>query len=170
MSDPDHFERLEVERPEIELPDHAGVAFPPPVMLISLLIAGFGLRYFIPAVFLPDQIAMAVGPTAVALSLTFFSWAVVTMRRGGGSIPTGEPTDVILSHGPYRFSRNPIYVAMIALLMGTGIWANSLWFVGFAVLAVILLSWGVISREEAYLERKFGDQYSDYKSKVRQWL
>ena len=59
---------------------------------------------------------------------------------------------------------------MIVLLIGVGIWANSLWFIGFAVIAVFLLSWGVISREEAYLERKFAGDYAAYKSAVRRWL
>jgi len=59
---------------------------------------------------------------------------------------------------------------MIALLLGLGIWVNSLWFVAFAVLSVFLLQCGVISREEAYLERKFGSNYTSYKSQARRWL
>ena len=153
-----------------QLPDHAGVAFHPPLMLISMLVAGFGLRAVLPLSFLPDQMAWMAGATIVVISFAFFFWAAITMRRGGGSIPTGEPTEVILSNGPYRFSRNPIYASMIVLFIGVGIWANSLWFVGFAVVAVFLLSWGVISREEAYLERKFGTTYAAYKSEVRRWL
>ena len=92
------------------------------------------------------------------------------MRAGGTSIPTNEPTDVIVSAGPYRFSRNPIYLAMVMLLVGVGVWANSLWLIGMAVLDAILLFRGVISREEAYLRRKFGLEYSDYAERVRRWL
>lgn len=141
-----------------QLPDHAGVAFAPPLMLISMLVVGLGLSVALPLSFLPSQIAWLAGPIIVVLSFVFFFWAVLTMRRGGGSIPTGEPTEVILSNGPYQFSRNPIYVSMITLLIGVGIWANGVWCIGFAVVAVFLLSWGVISREEAYLERKFGTE------------
>ncbi len=153
-----------------QLPDNAGVAFPPPLMLLLMFVAGFVLRVVLPLSFLPAQMAWMAGPAIVITAFVFFFWAAVTMRRGGGSIPTGEPTEVILSHGPYRFSRNPIYVSMIALLIGAGIWANGLWCIGFAVVAVFLLSWGVISREEAYLERKFGTEYTAYKSVVRRWL
>ena len=152
------------------LPDNAGVAFHPPVMLILMLIAGAGLRMALPLSLLPDQVAWIAGPIIVVLSFVFFFWAVLTMRGGGGSIPTGDPTEVILSNGPYQFCRNPIYVSMITLLIGVGVWANRLWFVGFAVVAVFLLSWGVISREEAYLTRKFGEGYTSYKAGVRRWL
>ena len=153
-----------------QLPDHAGVAFHPPVMLILMLVVGFGLRMALPLSFLPGEMVWIAGLTIVVSAFAFFFWAVFTMRQGGGSIPTGKPTDVILSNGPYGFSRNPIYASMIVLLIGVGIWANSLWFIGFAVIAVFLLSWGVISREEAYLERKFTRDYAAYKSAVRRWL
>ena len=95
--------------------------------------------------------------------------AVLTLHRGGASIPTGQPTDHIVAGGPYRFSRNPIYLGMVLLQIGIGVWANSLWFIGLAALSVVLLTWGVISREERYLARKFGPQYSTYKDRVRRW-
>ena len=151
-------------------PDHAGVAFHPPIMLGACLLAGFGLRALMPLPFAPRDIALLLGTFVVVLAFGLFLWAVVTMRRSGASIPTGEPTTVIVRIGPYRYSRNPIYVAMLMLLVGVGLWSNSLWFLGFAVLAAALLSWGVISREEAYLSRKFGPQYESYKSRVRRWL
>ena len=92
------------------------------------------------------------------------------MRRGDASIPTNEPTAAIVVRGPFRFSRNPIYLAMLLLQLGVGIWANSLWFFGLASLFVMFLWWGVISREERYLERKFGAEYVSYKAGVRRWL
>lgn len=153
-----------------DLPDHAGVAFHPPILLGGFLLLGFVLRALVPLAFAPAEVASILGPVIVVLAFAVFLWAAATMRRRGASIPTGEPTAVIVSGGPYRYSRNPIYVAMVVLLVGVGFWVNSLWFVGLAILAVILLSWGVISREEAYLERKFGSEYASYKSRVRRWL
>ncbi len=72
--------------------------------------------------------------------------------------------------GPYRFSRNPIYLAMVLLQLGFGVWANSLWFFALAILSALLLAWGVILREERYLEHKFGDGYVAYRTRVRRWL
>lgn len=151
-------------------PDHAGVAFHPPLMLGLLLAVGLGLWALVPARFLPDGLASIGGPIIVVAALALFFWAVRTMRAGGASIPTNEPTDVIVQTGPYRFSRNPIYLAMVLFLAGVGVWANSLWLIGLAVLDAILLSWGVIAREETYLQRKFAAHYAAYTDKVRRWL
>lgn len=150
--------------------DNAQVAFHPPFLLIAAIAAGFGLRAVWPAAFLPYEWAGVAGPIMVAASLGFFAWAVFTMRSGGASIPTHTPTDALVLKGPYAFSRNPIYLSMVALVLGIGLWADSLWFVGLGVVIVVLLNWGVITREERYLERKFGEPYVTYKECVRRWL
>ena len=155
---------------EPEPPDSAGVAFLPPQLLALVIILGFLARWIAPLDILPRTVSTIVGPIVTAASFGLVFWAVYTMRIGGASIPTNEPTTTLVVRGPYRFSRNPIYLAMWLLQVGVGIWANNLWFFGLAALSVMLLWWGVISREERYLERKFGAQYSSYKARVRRWL
>jgi len=150
--------------------DHAGVAFHPPILLLLLIVLGFIGRWQFPARFVPAGWALPIGLVLVVVSLTLFGWAVTTMRRGGASIPTNEPTDTIVQHGPFRLSRNPIYLSMVMLLVGIGFWANSAWFLVLAGLAVILLTRGVIVREERYLERKFGETYLANKRRVRRWI
>ena len=150
--------------------DHAGVAFFPPLLLALALLVGFGARWIVSVEWVPGALAVFVGPAVTAVSLGLFLWAVYTMRAGDASIPTNEPTDAIVTRGAFRFSRNPIYVSMLLLQVGVGIWANSLWFLGLAAISAMLLSWGVISREEQYLERKFGTDYLAYKALVRRWL
>ena len=155
---------------EPEHSDNAAVAFHPPILLLMFIGLGFAGRWLISAEFLPYAWTLPIGLPVVVVSLVLFAWAVITMRREGASIPTGEPTDTIVARGPYRFSRNPIYLSMVVLLTGIGVWANSGWFIAFAVLAVVLLNWGVISREERYLERKFGETYLNYKCQIRRWI
>ncbi len=150
--------------------DHAGVAFHPPIVLVLAIGAGFGLRSFVNLSFLPESLTTTLGPMTSGVAFALFFWAVATMRRNGGSIPTGEPTDVIVERGPYRLSRNPIYLGMILLLIGVGIWNNSLWYLVISILFAVLLTWGVIIREERYLERKFGEAYLGYKARVRRWI
>jgi len=152
-----------------EHPDHAGVAFHPPLLLLCSIGLGFAARWLAPAEFMPRSWAVVGGPVLVSASFALFLWAVNTMRRGGASIPTNEPTDSLVVSGPYRVSRNPIYLSMVCLLLGIAIWANSLWFIGLAATTVALLNWGVISREERYLERKVAAEYSAYKGRVRRW-
>ena len=153
-----------------EVPDHAGVAFHPPVLLLLSLLLGFVVRRLTLLRFLPEDATVPLGPVVVAASFGGFVWSVVTMRRAGASIPTSEPTEAIVMRGPYGWSRNPIYLSMVALQVGVGIWANSGWFLGLAALSAGLLWWGVISREERYLERKFGAAYLEYKARVRRWV
>ena len=150
-------------------PDHAEVAFHPPLLLLGAIALGFAARWLALAEFLPSGVALTVGPTLSVGAFGVFLWAALTMHRGGTSIPTGQPTDFIVAGGPYRFSRNPIYLGMVLLQIGIGVWANSLWFIGLAALSVMLLTWGVISREERYLARKFGQAYLTYKGRVRRW-
>ena len=150
--------------------DHAHVAFHPPFLLLGAIAAGFTLRALQPAAFLPAAWQNVAGPIVVGAALALFAWAIMTMRRGAASIPTHTPTDALVFGGPYAFSRNPIYLSMITLMLGLALWADSLWFVGLSALMVVLLSWGVISREERYLEQKFGEPYRNYRSRVRRWL
>ncbi len=154
----------------VDLPDRADVAFHPPILLGLSIVVGFVVRWIAPANFLPGQVSAVLGPILTAASFVPFFWAAYTMHRGEASIPTNEATNNIVVGGPFQFSRNPIYLAMLLLLLSISIWANSLWFIGFAALAAWLLSWGVISREEQYLERKFGEEYTTYKARVRRWI
>ncbi len=153
-----------------EVPDHADVAFHPPVLLALALLLGFVARWLTPLRFLPEEVTAPLGPAVVATSFGWVIWAVVTMRRAGASIPTSEPTEAIVMRGPYGWSRNPIYLSMVVLQVDVGLWANSGWFLGFAAVSAALLWWGVISREERYLEAKFGNAYLAYKAHVRRWI
>ena len=151
-------------------PNHAGVAFHPPLLLALAFAVGFLARRLVPLNFLPRALSSSIGPIVVAASFGVLFWAVYTMRIGDASIPTNKPTNAIVVGGPFRRSRNPIYLSMLLLQVATGIWANSLWFLGLAVASAVLLWWGVISRKERYLEQKFGAEYLLYKGRVRRWL
>ena len=150
--------------------DRAEVAFHPPLLLAASLGLGFLLRWLAPLPVLRSTASAMIGAAVVALAFGLFFWAAGTMLRGRASIPTNTPTNAIVAGGPFRFSRNPIYLAMILLHIGVGTWTNSLWFFVLAAIAVALLTWGVIVREERYLERKFGDEYLSYASRVRRWM
>ena len=154
---------------EAKQPDYAGVAFRPPLLLVASLGVGFLLRWLAPLSVLTSTTSVMIGPTIVALAFGIFLWAAGTMLRGHASIPTNKPTDTIVA-GPFWFSRNPIYLSMILLHIGVGVWTKSLWFFALAAISVALLTWGVISREERYLERKFGAEYLAYKTRVRRWI
>ena len=111
-----------------------------------------------------------LGTIVFALVLALVAWAISTMTRAGSNVPTRLPTTSIVETGPYRFMRNPIYLGMVLGLIDFAIAFNSLWLlVRLAPFALVIRD-GVIAREEAYLERKFGEVYLAYKSRVRRWL
>ncbi len=85
-------------------------------------------------------------------------------------MPTGQPTAALVSRGPYRFSRNPIYLSMSLLHAGIAIAADNIWMLGLLPPVMLIINYGVIVREEAYLERAFGDEYRAYKTRARRWL
>jgi protein-S-isoprenylcysteine O-methyltransferase Ste14 len=113
---------------------------------------------------------MPLGVSLTVVAIALFAYSVATFRAAGTPVPARQPTTVIVRTGPYRFSRNPIYLAFSLLQLGIAIWANSVWLVATLVGAVALIRFVVIPREEQYLERRFGAQYLDYKASVRRWL
>jgi protein-S-isoprenylcysteine O-methyltransferase Ste14 len=106
----------------------------------------------------------------VICSLLLFFTSIRRFKAAGTPVPGNEPTTAIVQSGPYRFSRNPIYLAFSVLVLGIACWRNSVWLLGTLAAAVSLMSFAVIPREERYLQRRFGAEYLDYRAKVRRWL
>jgi protein-S-isoprenylcysteine O-methyltransferase Ste14 len=146
-----------------------GLIRPPLVYLTSLVIGGL-LQSALPLPFFPETQNVALGASLVVVALALVSYSVAQFRAAGTPVPARKPTAVIVRTGPYRFSRNPIYLAFSLLQLGIAIWVNSVWLLATLVGAVALIHSIVIQREEHYLERKFGAGYLDYKASVRRWL
>ena len=92
------------------------------------------------------------------------------MRRAGTSERTSVPTTALVTTGPFRFSRNPLYVALTLAYLGIAVAAQSLWALALLIVVLIVMQQGVIGREERYLERPFGADYLRYKERVRRWI
>jgi|SRR5262245_9452733 len=146
-----------------------GLVRPPLVYLISLATGALG-QLASPLPFLPGTLAVPLGAALVAVAIALFSYSVAKFRAAGTPVPARKPTTMIVRTGPYRFSRNPIYLAFSLLQLGIAIGVNSLWLLATLVAAVALIHYVVIPKEEQYLERRFGAQYLDYKASVRRWL
>lgn len=146
-----------------------GLVRPPLVYLISL-VTGVLIHLAKPLPFLPGTLAVPLGASLVVVAIALFSYSVAKFRAAGTPVPARKTTTVIVRTGPYRFSRNPIYLAFSLLQLGIAIWVNSLWLLATLVGAVALIHYVVIPREEQYLERRFGAEYLDYKGSVRRWL
>jgi protein-S-isoprenylcysteine O-methyltransferase Ste14 len=151
--------------------DTANVIVRPPIAWALAVLAGLALNWLVPLPFIAAAVPAAwVGAMVFALALALVAWAIATMTRAGSNVPTSLPTTTIVDTGPYRFTRNPIYFGMVLGLIGLAIAFNGLWLLLTLVPFALVIRYGVIAREEAYLERKFGDVYRRYRSHVRRWL
>jgi protein-S-isoprenylcysteine O-methyltransferase Ste14 len=150
--------------------DTAQVLVRPPLAWGLAVIAGLALGWLVPLRFLPAGLLAGLGVIVFVLALALGVWAIVTITRAGSNVPTNLPTTAIVERGPYRFTRNPIYLGMFLGLIGLAIAFDNLWLLIMLVPFALVIRYGVVGREEAYLERKFGDAYGGYRSRVRRWL
>ena len=150
--------------------DHAGVIFPPPLIYGGFLLIGFVIDFFWPIPVLPDIVQYAVGGVLLVLALTINVPAFISFRKVGTAVRPDRPTTAIITSGPFRFTRNPLYLSLALIYAGIAIAADSVWVMGFLIPVLLIMNRGVIAREEKYLEGKFGEEYRRYKETVRRWL
>ena len=151
--------------------DRSNAVIRPPLGLAAAFLVGLGLDWLYPLRFVPASIPNVwIGAGLFVVAFAFAIWAITTIRKAGTAVETTQPTTAIVSHGPYRFTRNPIYTGMFLGLIGLAIGFNSFWILAMLVPFCLVIRYGVVAREEAYLERKFGAAYLGYKSRVRRWI
>lgn len=142
----------------------------PPFVYLAAILSGIGFDLVRPLRWLPPAAGVWVGVPLVLVALALFIAATRQFRIARTPVPGNKPATAIVQSGPYRFSRNPIYLAFSILVLGIACWINSLWLLGTLGAAVGLMSLVVIPREERYLERRFDAEYREYKTRVRRWL
>ena len=151
-------------------PDTAGAIAPPPLIFaIPLAVALYENRSK-PLAVLPPRFAGIAGALMIVVALVLWLAAVIQFRRARTSLMPYKPTTAIVESWPYSFSRNPIYLSMALMYVGISLFFNALWPLLLLPLVLIVIQRGVIEREERYLDGKFGNDYLDYKSRVRRWV
>jgi protein-S-isoprenylcysteine O-methyltransferase Ste14 len=141
----------------------------PPVVFLCAILLGIALDRAWPLPFLPSALQL-LGPLIALCAVLLFVFSYLEFRAAGTSVRGSKRSTAIVRTGPYRFSRNPIYLSFILLVLGLLFWLNNLWLLGTLVPAVAFIAAVVIPREEQFLERNFRDQYLSYKASVRRWL
>jgi protein-S-isoprenylcysteine O-methyltransferase Ste14 len=150
-------------------PDRPDYSFPPPLLLVVGVALIVPLAIFAPVHFLPSGVSLALGISLLVLGIGLMGWGIWSLFQQGESPNPFGPTGHLLTGGALRVSRNPIYTADLILLLGLALLLDTA--TGLAVLVPIaLLAYSVVKAEERYLEAKFGDQYREYRSRVRRWL
>jgi protein-S-isoprenylcysteine O-methyltransferase Ste14 len=150
--------------------DISGVIAPPPLIFLAGLAVGFGLQALLPDTSLPGAVRWVLGAVLLLAGLALlFSFERAFHLKGTAANPW-RPTTAIATDGPYRLTRNPAYVGMALVYIGIALLADALWVLLPLPLVLLIIDRGVIAREERYLERKFGQEYLDYKRRVRRWV
>jgi len=150
--------------------DHADVVGRPPAVALASLAVGVVLHLVVPVEIVPGLATWVLGIPVAIVSLVLFLLSVREFSRHGTPVRGTEPVTTIVATGPYRFSRNPIYLSFVLLQLGIALTANSLWILLMVIPTLLYLSFGVIDQEESYLARKFGDEYGRYRQSVRRWI
>ena len=150
--------------------DHPHVIAFPPLIFAGHAVAGGIAHWLWPVPLLPPGPARLLGAVLAAAAGAQAFWASRSLHRAGTNVNPDKPTMAIVAAGPYRYTRNPMYLSLCLLLLGLGLLLNGVWPVLCVVPLALTLHFGVIRREERYLAAKFGETYLAYQRRVRSWL
>lgn len=143
--------------------------WPPVAIGVPLLLGALATTWWGDPVE-PGPWRVPVGRGLVVFFVVWNGWALwLFARHETGLLPGGETTTMI-EQGPYRLSRNPLYVGLLALYLAIALLASTFWALVLFPFAVLLVFWGAILPEEQFLEERFGAPYDDYRRRVRRWL
>jgi len=150
--------------------DHPGVSFPAPLLLAVGFALGVLIQHFTRAIAVPRPLRILVGAPFQIGAMAVNAWAALLFWRFRTSFIPNRASSALIVHGPFRFTRNPVYIALTVLYIGMALCTGYLWALLFLPPALLLIRFYVIGREEQYLERRFGDAYREYKARVRRWI
>jgi protein-S-isoprenylcysteine O-methyltransferase Ste14 len=151
-------------------PQAAGAFTPIALVFLCGLVGGALVNLFIPVPVWPGNWTRIIGLAPVALGVGFFAWARTAFRRHQTALMPWSPSSALVQDGPYALSRNPIYLSFGMMYLGFSLVLNSLYILVMLVVVIVLFDRFQISREESYLQERFGDEFTEYKARVRRWL
>ena len=154
-------------------PDFADVAVKPPLLFLGAVVVGLLLSLALPigpTLGSANKLAVIVGLIFVVLGFALAAFSVRTFTHAGADVVPGRPATTLVTNGPYRVTRNPIYIGFTLIYFGIAILATSVWMLLLLVPLLIILQRRVVEREETYLDVKFGEAYQKYKARVPRWL
>ena len=153
--------------------DHANVAVKPPILFLGALAIGCLLSLVMPigpGLGSANSVALTTGLAFIVIGFALAAWSARAFQLAGTSVIPGEPSTALVASGPYKITRNPIYIGFILVYFGLAIILTSMWVLILLIPTLFILQRGVVQREETYLELEFGEAYRRYKVKVPRWL
>jgi protein-S-isoprenylcysteine O-methyltransferase Ste14 len=149
----------------------AGVKIPPPLLYLATLALGILASAWYPLTALPRVLAWTLGGALIAAGIVIGPvWGMATLRRAGTTVRPDRASSRLVTTGPFRFSRNPLYLSLTLVYAGLALAANAVWALLLLIPLLFVIQRFVIRREEAYLARAFGAEYARYRAQVRRWF
>jgi protein-S-isoprenylcysteine O-methyltransferase Ste14 len=157
-------------------PEIAGVIARPILMFPAALLLGFAVEHLLRLPFpisrigIMHWISAAIAGSLILIGIALFAAGARGFSRAATPLPTNQSARALVTTGIYRWTRNPIYLAFFLVYGGVGIVVRSPWILILALPLAVIMRYGVVAREETYLEGKFGETYRAYKAGVRRWF
>ena len=150
--------------------DIPGVIAPPPLIYLAGLGIGFILEALLPGASLSGALRWVLGGALLIAGVALMGWWVASFRRADTPMPPWEPTTALVTDGPYLVSRNPAYLSDALIYVAIALMADAPWALLPLPLVLLVMQYGVIKREERYMERRFGGEYLDFKARRSRWI
>ena len=154
--------------------EHSNVIVFPPVIPITGFLLGVAIEQLLPlASRIPDPargVVRGVGSIVFCMGAAGFAWMVAAMKRAGTPIHNTSTPTALVENGPFRYTRNPMYLFGSVAYAGLALLLLQPWSLAMLPLVFATTHYGVVLREEAFLERHFGAAYEQYRTRVRRWL
>jgi protein-S-isoprenylcysteine O-methyltransferase Ste14 len=150
--------------------DNPGVIALPPHIYLAAILLGAVLHWIVPFPIQVPALARWVAGLVIAACIGFATWARITFTRAGTNVNPRQPSLLLVESGPFRVTRNPMYVAMAVALFALAFATRVAWYLVLVPPVLALMHWGVVLREERYLSHKFGAPYDEYRQRVRRYL
>jgi len=164
---------LNPAREQVHATSTAGVIARPPLLFLATLLLGLACDRLLPWPFAAPGTNLVYRMSAglmILVGVALFATGIRNFSRAGTPVPTNQPTRMVVTTGIHGWTRNPIYLGMFLVYGGIGVAARSPWTLILMLPLAITIRYGVVAREERYLETKFGATYRAYKASVRRWL
>ena len=142
----------------------------PPILTAAVVVVALLLQFVAPIAWRGSAFWTVLGVLLLAGGVALMAWAVVTMNRASANVMPHRPATGLVTHGPFAWSRNPIYAADILVVVGLGFAFGNAWMLIGAVVLALLLRELAAKREERHLEERFGAKWHDYSGRVRRWI
>jgi protein-S-isoprenylcysteine O-methyltransferase Ste14 len=164
--------RSGIQHPDVVVERGAQVRFPPPLIFLGCILLGVACEYVVAPAPVPvaRAISTIVGLFVLMAGFGFIASARILFSRTGQNPIPWKPSPALILKGPYRFTRNPMYLGVTLFELGLGLTVNNLWISLFAVPALVTVHFIAVLPEEKYLSEKFGESYKVYLAQVRRYL